>query len=149
LSSGHSSRLHHKLVKELEYFSEIDAYITGSVETGMFVIEGKINDGIDVKIAETSIWNEIEKIKLEPISETELEKVKNQMMTYMRFTDASLLNKASILAYYEMLGDAEMINQEADEYEKISTDDILKFAKQYLNANQSNTLYYLSNSYYS
>lgn len=147
LSSGHSSRLHHKLVKELEYFSEIDAYITGSVETGMFVIEGKINDGIDVKIAETSIWNEIEKIKLEPISETELEKVKNQMMTYMRFSDASLLNKAISLAYYEMLGDAEMINQEADEYEKISTDDILKFAKQYLNTNQSNTLYYLSNSY--
>lgn len=147
LSAGSSSRLHHQLVKQKEYFSEIDAYITGSVETGMFVIEGKISEGVEMQIAENAIWEEIELLKKVLISDIELEKVKNQMMTYMRFSDASLLNKAISLAYYEMLGDAEMINHEADEYEKISALDIKNFSTKYLNKEQSNTLYYLSNSY--
>lgn len=147
LSSGPSSRLHHQLVKEQQYFTEIDAYITGSMETGMFVIEGKVNEGVSMETAEQSVWEELKKIQTELISEIELEKVKNQMMTYMRFSDASLLNKAISLAYYEMLGDAEMINREADEYENITAQDILSFAQQHLNLNQSNTLYYISNSH--
>lgn len=147
LSSGQSSRLHHLLVKEKQYFSEIDAYITGSLETGMFVIEGKVNEGISMETAEKSVWEELRNIQTEMISEIELEKVKNQMMTYMRFSDASLLNKAISLAYYEMLGDAEMINREADEYENITAQDILTFAQQHLNLTQSNTLYYISSSH--
>lgn len=146
LSSGHSSRLHQKLVKEREIFSEIDTYITGSNETGMFVIEGRINEGIDIRQAGAFIREEITLLQTEGISELELEKVKNQMLTYMRFSDASLLNKSISLAYYELLGDAQLINQEADLYENISAEDIRTFARKFLNSHQSNTLYYLSNS---
>lgn len=146
LSSGHSSRLHHRLVKEQEIFSEIEAYITGSNDTGMFVIEGKINEGIDVQHAKNCIWNEIFELQKNGITEIELEKVKNQMLTYMRFSDASLLNKSISLAYYELLGDADIINQEANQYDDITADDIQSFVQKYLQVYQSNTLYYLSNS---
>lgn len=146
LSSGHSSRLHQKLVKELEIFSETDAYITGSNETGMFVIEGRINEGIDIQHARDLILEEIMLLQTGGISELELEKVKNQMLTYMRFSDASLLNKSISLAYCELLGDAQLINKEADFYENISAEDIRTFAQKFLNPHQSNTLYYLSNS---
>jgi zinc protease len=144
LSSGPSSRLQHQLVKEKKFFSEIDAYITGSVETGMFVIEGRLHNGIDIQVAKEAIWEEIKKLQENEISDIELEKVKNQMLTYMRFSDASLLNKSISLAYYELLGDAQMINEESDEYEKITKEDIRDFAKKFLNISQSNTLYYLS-----
>jgi zinc protease len=144
LSSGPSSRLQHQLVKEKKFFSEIDAYITGSVETGMFVIEGRLHNGVDIEVAKNAIWEEVKNIQENEISDIELEKVKNQMLTYMRFSDASLLNKAISLAYYELLGDAEMINEESEEYEKITKEDIRDFAKKFLNISQSNTLYYLS-----
>jgi len=144
LSSGPSSRLQHQLVKEKKFFSEIDAYITGSVETGMFVIEGRLHNGVDIEVAKNAIWEEVKNIQENEISDIELEKVKNQMLTYMRFSDASLLNKAISLAYYELLGDAEMINEESEEYEKITKENIRDFAKKFLNISQSNTLYYLS-----
>lgn len=144
LSSGPSSRLQHQLVKEKKFFSEIDAYITGSVETGMFVIEGRLHNGVDIEVAKNAIWEEVKNIQENEISDIELEKVKNQMLTYMRFSDASLLNKAISLAYYELLGDAEMINEESEEYEKITKENIRDFAKKILNISQSNTLYYLS-----
>ncbi|HUH74800.1 MAG TPA: pitrilysin family protein [Chitinophagales bacterium] len=144
LSSGPSSRLEYQLVKERALFSDIDAYITGSIDTGMFVIEGRIHNGIDIQVAKDAIWEELKNLQENDISDIELEKVKNQMLTYMRFSDASLLNKAISLAYYEMLGNAQLINEEADEYENISKEDIRDFAKKYLNFSQSNTLYYLS-----
>jgi zinc protease len=144
LSSGPSSRLQHQLVKEKKFFSEIDAYITGSVETGMFVIEGRLHNGVDIEVAKNAIWEEVKNIQEDEISDIELEKVKNQMLTYMRFSDASLLNKAISLAYYELLGDAEMINEESEEYEKITKENIRDFAKKFLNISQRNTLYYLS-----
>lgn len=144
LSSGPSSRLEHQLVKEQKLFSEIDAYITGSIETGMFVIEGRLHNGVDIQVAKDAIWSELNKLQENEISDIELEKVKNQMLTYMRFSDASLLNKAISLAYYEMLGNTQLINEESEEYEKITKDDIRNFAKKFLNIPQSNTLYYLS-----
>ncbi len=146
LSSGHSSRLHYRLVKEQEIFSEIDAYITGSNDTGMFVIEGRVNEGIDIQHAKNCIWGEIFELQKNGITEIELEKVKNQMLTYMRFSDASLLNKSISLAYYELLGDADLINQEASQYDDITAEDIQSFTQKYLQVHQSNTLYYLSNS---
>ncbi|MCZ2394255.1 MAG: insulinase family protein [Chitinophagales bacterium] len=146
LSSGQSSRFHQKLVKERKLFSEIDAYITGSIDTGMFVIEGRLHESIDIKVAEEAIWHEIFKLQNEGISEMEIEKVKNQMMTYMKFSDASLLNKAINLAYFEMLGNVNLINEEANEYEKITADSTQSFCKKYLNPQQSSTLYYLSST---
>lgn len=144
LSSGPSSRLEHQLVKEQKLFSEIDAYISGSIETGMFVIEGRLHNDVDVQVAKDAIWQELKKLQDNEISDIELEKVKNQMLTYMRFSDASLLNKAISLAYYEMLGNAQLINEESKEYENITKENIRDFAKKYLNISQSNTLYYLS-----
>ena len=66
------------------------------------------------------------------------------MLTYMRFSDASLLNKSISSAYYDMLGDADILNQEVEQYENITKEDLRDFANKYLNISQSNTLYYLS-----
>jgi len=146
LSTGSSSRLHHRLIKDKRLFSEIDAYISGSNDTGMLVIEGKTNQGVSAEIACQSIWEELHQLKTTPVSEEELEKVKNKMLTYMNFSDVSLLNRTISLAYYEMLGDASMINREESNYEAVTAQGILQFANQHLTLEKSNTLYYLSNT---
>ena len=47
LTNGSSSRLYNELVKHQALFSELDAYITGDRDPGLFVIAGKLRDGID------------------------------------------------------------------------------------------------------
>ncbi|MCB0503315.1 MAG: insulinase family protein, partial [Bacteroidetes bacterium] len=90
-----------------------------------------------------ALWQEIELIKNELVSDIELEKVKNKMLTYMAFSENDLMNRAIGLCYHEMLGDANGINKEESRYMEITAMDIQNFAKTYLNINQSSTLFYL------
>ena len=112
LSNGPFSRLHQRLVKEAKAFVEIDAYITASDDIGMFVIEGKVAENTDVQAAINLIWKELLLIQQELVNEQELQKCKNKMLTSMHFSESSLLNRAISLAYYESLGNANLINEE-------------------------------------
>lgn len=143
LSNGTSSRLHQKLVKELKAFVEIDAYISASDEVGMFVFEGKVSVGFDVQHAVDLIWKEIEIIKNECVSESELQKCKNKMLTSLYFSESSLLNRAISLAYYESLGNANLINEEEKHYDNVTVESIQQFAQKTFTKEQSNTLFYL------
>ena len=143
LSNGTSSRLHQKLVKEEKAFVEIDAYITSSDDIGMFVVEGKITDGIELQKATDLIWAELKKMQEEKVNESELQKCKNKMLTYMNFSEASLLNRAISLAYYELLGNANLINEEEKQYDAVSAEHIQQFAQKTFTKERSNTLFYL------
>ena len=55
LGRGASSRLHTKLVKENQIFSNISAYITGSFDPGLLVIHGKLIHGVDIKLADDAV----------------------------------------------------------------------------------------------
>jgi zinc protease len=146
LSNGTSSRLHQKLVKEEKAFVEIDAYITSSDDIGMFVLEGKISADYDIRKATDLIWKELENMKQENVSDSELQKCKNKMLTYMNFSEASLLNRAISLATYEVLGNANLINEEEQFYDAVSAGRILEFAQKTFMEEKSNTLFYLKKS---
>ncbi len=147
LANGTSSRLHQRLVKEAKAFVDMDAYITASNDIGMFVFEGKVSEGYDVYHAEQLVWKEIEQIKQDLVPEKELQKCKNKVLTYQNFSESSLLNRAISLAYYELLGNANLINEEEQHYEAIQTTDIHRFAKATFDKEKSNTLYYLKKDY--
>ena len=78
LSSGRSSRFIRHLVVEQQIFNSIDAYISGSIDEGMFHIAGKPAPGISLEEAETAVWQELEALKQGHIDSNELEKVKNR-----------------------------------------------------------------------
>src|SRR5690606_31202609 len=73
LSRGSSSRLYRSLVKENQVFSEINAYMMGSIDTNLFVVEGKPLPHISLEDAEKHIWTELAKIKSELVAENELQ----------------------------------------------------------------------------
>ena len=112
LSGGGSSRLFQTLVKEKQLFSSIDCYHYGSTEPGLMTIEGKVVKGVDIREAEKALMEELKHLQQNGISELELEKVKNKAESSMAFEDMSLMNRASSLAMYENLGDANLINTE-------------------------------------
>ena len=144
LSRGNSSRLYKSLVKEKQVFSEVHAYMTGSMDKGMFVCEGKPLDNISIEEAETAIWEELEKIKAELVPDDELTKVKNKTESTMIFSEMSLLDKAMNLAYFELLGDADGLNHEIDKFLAVTADQIKAEANKLFRKDNSSTLIYLA-----
>jgi zinc protease len=144
LSRGHSSRLYKALVKDKQLFSEVHAYISGSLDTGMFVVEGKPLDGISIEQAEAGIWEELEKIKTQEVPTDELTKVKNKTESTMIFSEMSLLDKAMNLAYYELLGDANELNHETQKFLAVTAAQIKQQANELFRRDNSSTLIYLA-----
>lgn len=144
LSQGQSSRLYNSLLKEQQLFSDIHAYITSSMDEGLFIVEGKLSEGVTVEAAEKAVWAELEKISTDEVTATELTKVKNKSESIMVFAEMSLLDKAMNLAYYELLGDAAGLNTEIDKYLAVDATTILNAAKKTFVREQCSTLYYLT-----
>jgi predicted Zn-dependent peptidase len=144
LSRGNSSRLYKSLIKEKQIFSEVHAYITGSLDKGMFVLEGKPLEGISIEQAEAALWDELEKIKAEEIPADELTKVQNKTESTMIFSEMSLLDKAMNLASFELLGDADLINHETARYLAVSATQVKAQANKLFRKDNSSTLIYLA-----
>lgn len=145
LSRGNSSRLFRNLLKDRKLFSDINAYLTGSLDAGLFVVEGKPLPGISMEVAEAAIWEELDRISTELVPDAELTKVKNKMESTMVFSEMSLLDKAMNLAYFELLGDANELNLETQKYLDVNSEKIRSQAKQIFRKENSSTLYYLAN----
>lgn len=146
LSQGQSSRLYNRLLKEQQLFSDINAYITSSLDEGLFVVEGKLIGDIAMETAEKAIWEELHQMTNTLVSEDELTKVKNKSESIMLFAEMNLLDKAMNLAYYELLGDAQLLNIEIDKYLNITADQIKQAAATTFVKEKSSTLYYLANA---
>ena len=144
LSQGQSSRLYRRLLKEQELFSEVNAYVTGSIDPGLFIVEGKPHPGVSIKVAEEALWSELQKLKYEYVLDYELEKVKNKIESTLEFSELSILNKAMNLAYFELLGDANLINSEAERYLRVTLEDIKRQSKKLFRKGNSSTLIYLA-----
>lgn len=144
LGAGKSSRFYVDLVKNKNLFSELDAYISGDVEAGLLMIEGKLSKGVSMGTAENAILNTLEDFKNNGVGTNELTKIKNKSETNIRFNDMTVLNKAMKLAYAWVLGDIELVNTEADSYLKVTEADIINIANQILIPTNCSTLYYLS-----
>ncbi|NRF41310.1 pitrilysin family protein [Pedobacter foliorum] len=144
LSQGQSSRLYNSLLKEQQLFSDIHAYVTSSIDEGLFVVEGKLVQGVTIEAAEAAIWAELTKLTHQEVTEDEITKVKNKSESIMVFAEMSLLDKAMNLAYYELLGDAAGLNTEIDKYLAVTPERILQAAKNTFVKEQCSTLYYLN-----
>ncbi|HEY1021516.1 MAG TPA: pitrilysin family protein [Flavisolibacter sp.] len=142
LSGGGSSRLFQALVKEKKLFSNIECYHFGTVDAGLLTIEGKLVKGVKMEDAEKAVEEELARVKSEKISESELQKVKNKTESQMAFEDMSLMNRANSLAFYELLGDASLINTELDKYNQVSAEDIRLLSNEIFREENSSTLYY-------
>lgn len=144
MANGRSSRFYQRLYKEQQLFSTIDAFISGTTDTGLFIIEGKTMPGVSITTARDAIFNELQTLQDELISDKELAKLKNSVESSLLFSEVSVLNKAISLAYFEVLGDAGLINDEAARYLKITAEDIRDTAKNIFRKTNCNELVYIS-----
>ena len=142
LSNGKSSRLYDALVRNKRIFTGIDAVVSGDDDNGLFMITGKCSDGIDIKTAEDSIWEELHGLIDNPPSEQEFQKVKNKNRATATFNNIKIADKAFNLAYYKHLNILDRINSEYNYYNNVSVAGLQSLADKIFFNDKHNTLYY-------
>ena len=140
LGKDNSSILNIALKKELELVTEINAFITGSLDDGLFIISGKLADGVDFNDLDKALWERLDEIKRIGIDNDKLESLKNKIITAKAFQEQGLLNRSINLSFFELLGDANGVNEEGLIYQKISCNDLILFASDVLIRNNCSLL---------
>ena len=144
LGRGKSSFLYHQLVKEKEIFNSLNSYVTGSLDPGLLVVTGKLNNGVTFEQGDAEIWKVIEKLKENGPIDRQLQKVKNQAEASVEFGEIELLNRAMNLALSTLMGDTNLINKEREKINNVTLNSINSAAQLILNKENCSTLYYQS-----
>jgi len=144
LSRGNSSRLYNRLVKDKQIFTELNAYVMGELDKGLFIVAGKVTPQFTLQQGEEAVFEELEKLQNEPVPDAELNKVKNKIEATHTFSEMNVLDKAMNLAFSELLGDANRINTEVERYMNVSADMIQGQAREVFRKTNCSSLHYRS-----
>lgn len=148
LSNGNSSRFYRNILmnSNRKIFTSIDASISGSIDAGLFIIQGKLHERVTFTQAIESINNELTKLITEPLPTIEIEKWINKIESRELFTNLNYSEKASNIGYCQLLGNAQIINTQIAEYRKITERDIKKVAKEIFRPENCNIIQYGANA---
>ncbi|MVN76167.1 insulinase family protein [Hymenobacter sp. HMF4947] len=142
LGRGKSSRLHQRLVKDLQLFNNISSSLTSSLDPGLFVVSGKLNAGVALADADRAVEEVVAEFLREEIPTAELDKVKNQAEAGLVFGEIELLNRALAIAIGKLLGNANLVNEEPAMLQAVTPADVRQAAELVLRPENCSTLYY-------
>jgi zinc protease len=133
LSSGRSSRLFQKIVRELQLAPNVSAFRDGAVGPGLFRVTGTVTPGKTPEALEAAIYEEIERLKSGPIEDWEIEKARNNAKRAVVASLTSSLQRAIQLAdFAASFADTNLINQRVARITKVTAADVQRAAQNYL-----------------
>ena len=144
LSGGNSSRMYLNLVQKEKLFTELDAYLSGDYEPGLFVVSGKPSDGVSLETARKAIERELDRMKQDRVPEYELEKVKNKVEANIVYGEMNYLTKAMNLATNEILDDASLINSQVESYRAVTSEQIQEVSQHIFRPENCSVLNYFA-----
>ncbi len=134
LSDGESSRFYQSLEYTMEIASETGCYIDdGEIDSLIYIYAVAQNRRVKPDRLKSALLTEIARIGTEGVSERELQKAKNRKVTRVAHSLQSISDRAERLGWFALFfDDPTLAFREADEYESITTDDIMRVARRYL-----------------
>ena len=142
LGGGKSSRLYEQLVDTKHYFNAIEAYTTETIDPGLCIISGSLNNDVAFEAAEEAMQAIIEGLQHQAVANSELDKAKNQAEAHRVFSVVDLLHRAQELALATVLGDTNLVNREAASIHRVTPEAVQHTAQRVLNAANCSTIYY-------
>ena len=143
LQGGESSRLYQKLVKDRELVAGIGGSADERIGTGSLMISATVRPGSKHEDVEAAIYEEIERLKREPVAGWELEKAKNQLITQAIRQRENNDGKAIIIeravAYQD---DPKAVNTEVQKLQAVTAADVQRVMKKYFGENNRVVIYY-------
>ena len=134
--------MYQKLVKEKKVFTELDAYVMGDHDEGLFVVQGKFEDKFSHDEVEEEIWTELNAFIESDIPKEELDKVKNKIESSMRFGELSVLNKAMALCMAELIEDADLVNTEFNRISEVTSKQVIEVGRKIFRKENCSSLHY-------
>lgn len=132
LSNGRSSRFFKNLFKGTQLFTTIDAYVSGTFDPGLLMVEAKLNTGAELEESKALIWKELDIVKNQLIDKDELQKLLNKLESAQVYSEVNILTKAINLGYYTSLGETELINNQMSKYQEVNIESIRQTANDLL-----------------
>jgi predicted Zn-dependent peptidase len=133
LQGGQSSRLYQKLVKEKEQVTGVFGFMDEKRGPGALYVSATVKPGVKVADVEATIYEEIERLKKEPIADWELQKAKNTtrraFVTNLQNSLSRAINLSQYAVYYN---DPGLINTRLDKVNAVTKEDVQRVANQYL-----------------
>ena len=130
--SGRTGRLYKGLVTGRQVANDASASVDLKKFDGLIQVESTVKDGKDPAAVEQAIYEELEKLKTEPVPADELQKIKNQAKANAYRRLSSPFSIAIQLMIYDGFGDWRYINTYAEEVDRVTAADIQRTAKEYL-----------------
>jgi zinc protease len=142
LGDGRSSRLYQSIMENRQMVSNIGAFYSAYKDIGVVTVSAEVlgDDPSQVSIA---IFEEMEKLKKEPIRRDELEKVKNVVESEVFFEQEQVLGRAGRLSYFEALGDWRLSDDYIDRLRQVDAADVARVAAKYLTVERTTVLEYV------
>lgn len=148
LASGESSRLYQRLVDKEQIAVAASMFPLSLEYSGGIIFYAVLHQDKSLKKAKQIIFEEIEKIANDGVTDEELTKAKNITEAQFISEKKSVLEKASTLAKYQAyFNDPKLINTELDKYLAVTKEDIKRVAQKFLSNAFNVVLYYHPNGY--
>ncbi|HKN84923.1 MAG TPA: pitrilysin family protein [Pyrinomonadaceae bacterium] len=133
LQSGQSSRLYQKLVKEKEMVTNVGGFMDEKRGVGAFYTNATLRPGVKTEDVEAAVYEDIERLKKEPIADWELQKAKNSTRrSFISGLQSSLLRAITIGQYAVYYNDPNLINTRLDKVAAVTKEDVQRVANKYL-----------------
>lgn len=143
LSVGRSCRLRRHLVMDRHLFTSIDAFVHGRMDGSQLMICGMPAEGVSIEEVEKAVWEELDDLCKNGISDDELEKVKNKYETNYSRECADRQKLAAKLAYFEMMGGAELAGKQIERYRSTTKEHFMTVCREVVKREKCSVLYYL------
>jgi zinc protease len=133
LAEGDSSRLYNSLVYEKQIALSVEGdYSRLSADPDLIYFYAQVMPKVSPSDVEDAIYDEIDRIKKEPIPQKELEKAKNQIESSFVFGQDSLFGRAYLLGQYEILGQSRSVRDYLSGIREVTAEDVMNVATKYL-----------------
>jgi predicted Zn-dependent peptidase len=137
--------LNKSLVDEKQVALYSGAFTYNTEHPGLTMAYSLANMGVDARQVEEAMNAEFDRMKTEYISDTELQKLRNQVENDFVGRNGSVAGIAESLDNYHMyFGDANLINTEIEKYNAVTKDDIMNAAKKFYTPQNRVVLYFMN-----
>ncbi len=144
LNGGKSARFVQKLIHQKQIVQDIQTFVLPMIDTSLFFIVATPRPDQSVEKIQQEIDSEIERLFQEPVSEQEMQRVKNQIIAQKVRDLQSVSTRADLLnMYFTYYGKTNHLNEEIDHYLKISAQDLQQTANKFLQSENRVEVIYL------
>lgn len=137
LTEGRLSRLYRRLVETERLAADVDSGLEVYRDAGMLSVEANAKAGASLEKLESAMWEELERVRTEPLSGAELERAKNQFAAdWIQGVDTAG-DLATVIGEADSLGGHAYLDTLLARVQAVTTADVQRVASIYLQRGRS------------